>query len=240
MNVFIVEDDSTQIKGIASIIKDNFQNTHCIKATSFEKAKNILDEQLKDIDVILLDIDLNSDEGLDGIDLGRYIRNMPQYKNTPILFLTGLPEEAARAVHTTNCFDFLTKPFADSELISSLQKLVDMKLVEENPIRFRDVSGIYYRPLPSQIKYIKAHHRSIIVSTTFGDFVSNSSTLNDCSNILPDTFIRCHRSYIVNTSYVYAYDRSNSYITVADTDGIQIPVSRRYLHSVSDTLATFK
>lgn len=234
MNVLIVEDDATQLEGIATIILANFQNTHCIKVKNYQNAIDIIDEKLKDIDLIILDIDLDSDDGRDGVDLGSYVRNVPNHKTTPILFITGYPEEAARAVHNTNCFDFLTKPLNKQELTAAIRKLININLLSEKPIRFRDVSGIYYRPLPSQIKYIKAMHRNIIVCTTEGEFTSNSAPLNKLIDELPASFIRCHRSYIVNTTYIHAFDRTNAYICLSGEGTLRIPVSRKLVNYISE------
>lgn len=96
MNVLIVDNEATQLEGIATIISANFQNTHCIKVKNYQKAIDLIDEKSKDIDLIILDIDLDSDDGQDGVDLGSYVRNTPNHKTTPILFITGYPEEAAR------------------------------------------------------------------------------------------------------------------------------------------------
>lgn len=234
MNVLIVDNEATQLEGIATIISANFQNTHCIKVKNYQNAIDLIDEKSKDIDLIILDIDLDSDDGQDGVDLGSYVRNTPNHKTTPILFITGYPEEAARAVHNTNCFDFLTKPLKEHELTAAIRNLIKINLLSEKPIRFRDVSGIYYRPLPSQIKYIKAAHRNIIVCTTEGEFTSNSAPLNEIANELPASFIRCHRSYIVNTEFIHAFDRTNAYICISGEGTLRIPVSRKLVNYISE------
>lgn len=235
MNALIVDDDTAQLEGTGAIITTHFKDTRCLKASSYNEAVDILNGNM-DIDIILLDIDLNSADGHNGIDLGRYIRSLSPYKHTPILFITGYVNEAARAIHATNCFDFIEKPLNSTDLIDSVQKLINMNIISEKPIRFRDVSGVYFRLLPSEIVYLKAVHRNAHVYTVLGEFVSSSTPLKDIIQFLPKSFIRCHKSYIVNTHFISACDRTNLLIKLRGYEHVPIPIGRTYQATVYQQL----
>ncbi len=243
MNILIVDDDKKQLNGIVAIIKSAFANVRCLTASTFNDALSLLDSYI-DIDVILLDIDLNGTKSanavnpnkidktdetyeVDGIDLGRHIRALPQFKNTPVLFITGYAMEAARAIHATNCFDFLVKPFKPEDLIISIQKLIDMHIISEKPIRFRDIAGIYFRILPSEIIYMQCDDRNVHIHTISGNFTAHTSMKALIKN-LPDFFVRCHKSYIVNIHYIINYDQTNLLIALRTQNRISIPIGATY------------
>lgn len=236
MNVLIVDDESDQRDGIASVLKKNFEHTRCLMVPGYNKAVAALNDKNTDIDIILLDIELNDSDGHNGIDIGRYIRTQPRFEYTPILFITGYAEEAAHAIHVTNCFDFLVKPFRSNELVESVQKLIDRKIITEKPVRFRDVAGVYFRLLPSEIVCMKSVRRNINVFTISGEFTSNSMSLTELMDALPDSFIRCHKSYIINSQYIANYDSSNALIRLRNYPDGSIPIGRTYRAPVDDLL----
>jgi len=65
-----------------------------------------------------------------------------------------------------------------------------------------------------------------------------TSSLNEIENKLPDTFLRVHRSHIVNTAFIAQLMRDASGVgTLTLSSGAEIPVSRRIMPSVRSALA---
>ncbi|MEE9434607.1 MAG: LytTR family DNA-binding domain-containing protein [Sphingorhabdus sp.] len=70
-----------------------------------------------------------------------------------------------------------------------------------------------------------------------GREILHSATLAEMEETLPATFLRVHRSYLVNTAYVKSLERDPSGTgTLSMTDGSDIPVSRRILPQVRQAL----
>jgi len=70
-----------------------------------------------------------------------------------------------------------------------------------------------------------------------GREILHSATLAEMEETLPTTFLRVHRSYLVNTAYVKSLERDPSGTgTLFMTDGSDIPVSRRILPQVRQAL----
>ena len=89
MDILIVEDDLAQLDGIESILLEKYDNMNCIKADTYEQAVKMM--QVNKVQLFLLDISLGDDDSKqDGVALGTYIRSIPRYAKTPILFLTAL------------------------------------------------------------------------------------------------------------------------------------------------------
>lgn len=122
MDVLIVEDDQEQLDGIESILLEKYDHMNCIKATNYQQATQLM--RANKIQLFLLDISLGDDESeQDGIALGTQIRSMQRYAKTPILYLTAYSMDAPRAIHATNCYDFLVKPYKKEDLLYTIDKL---------------------------------------------------------------------------------------------------------------------
>lgn len=235
MNVFIVEDEPIQLNGIVEILKSEFNGVKCFTASNYNEATTLLSDNIS-IDVILLDIQLDDSNGLTGIDLGRYIRTLSQFESTPILFITAYAAEAAGAIHATNCFDFLVKPYEPSDLTSSIQKLINKHIITEKPLRFRTSNGVYFIVHPSEIIYINSIGRNIYVYTPVERFVIHTA-LKEILKILPENFIRCHKSYIINKNFIANYDITTRYVAVKSADELtSIPIGQAYYKSLMSQL----
>ena len=162
MDVLIVEDDQEQLDGIESILLEKYDHMNCIKATNYQQAAQLM--RANKIQLFLLDISLGDDESeQDGIALGTQIRSMQRYVKTPILYLTAYSLDAPRAIHATNCYDFLVKPYKKEDLLYTIDKLIHNRFLDVTPIELRDVNGIYFRVLPEKILYIEAAGKNLTI-----------------------------------------------------------------------------
>ena len=197
MDILIVEDDRAQLDGIEAILLENYEHMNCIKATTYEQAVQMM--RVHKIQLFLLDISLgNPVSERDGVALGGYIRSLQRYTKTPILYLTALSVDAPRAIHATNCYDFLVKPYRKEDLLYTIDKLIHNRFLDVTPIELRDVNGIYFR-----------------------------IRLKEINEKLPPNFIQSHRSFIVNSDFVSSYDPANALLYLG-THKLSTPVGRKY------------
>jgi hypothetical protein len=71
-----------------------------------------------------------------------------------------------------------------------------------------------------------------------GRNVLHSVSLADMEKVLPTTFLRVHRSHLINTAFVKSLNRDAAGTgTLFLTDGTEVPVSRRILPKVRQALA---
>ncbi len=235
MDILIVEDDQSQLDGIEAILLEYYTTIHCYKAVSYSDAVAILDSHT--IQLFLLDIELSKNtQSKDGIALGTYIRQQPQYQKTPILFLTALPKEAPRAIHNTHCYDYLVKPYKEHELLESIDKLTKEHLIEFEPLELRDVNGIYFRIRPKDILYLETNGRGLNVITEDDKIILRYVHLKNFASQLPPYFTQCHKSFIINNNYLKSYAPSD--LTVCLTkNNIVLPVGRKYKDNIRRLLS---
>ena len=67
----------------------------------------------------------------------------------------------------------------------------------------------------------------MIYETTDCSHTSRQYTMKQLEEQLPENFIRCHKSYIINTDYIKNFDTVNHYIQMYHTSKL-IPVARTF------------
>lgn len=226
MDVLIVEDDQEQLDGIESILLEKYDHMNCIKATNYQQATQLM--HANKIQLFLLDISLGDDASeQDGIALGTQIRSMQRYAKTPILYLTAYSMDAPRAIHATNCYDFLVKPYKKEDLLYTIDKLIHNRFLDVTPIELRDVNGIYFRVLPEKILYIEAAGKNLTIYEESNVINTSGIRLKELIAQLPPNFIQSHRSFIVNSDYVNSYGPTNALLYLGNHN-ISTPVGRKY------------
>lgn len=111
-----VEDDEVSRNIVALILKDV---CNVSIATSGDEA--IASAEGKTYDIILMDINLG--KGMDGVQVTKHLRTLPQYAKTPIIAVTayamvGDKPEFLKA----GCSHYISKPFSSQELIKIVSK----------------------------------------------------------------------------------------------------------------------
>lgn len=230
MKALIVEDNLAQLNGTATMISEVFRDIECLTAASYDESVELIKDNI--ISLFLLDIQLGEGTGRDGIALGEYIRSLEPYQTTPILFITALPNQARRAIHSTNCYDYIVKPFDQSDLIKTIQRLLKLSIMEEHLVELTDVNGVYMRIKPDELLYIKSELRNMHVFTVRETFVTSGIRLSDLEQTLPSFFVRCHKSYVVNLHHVRSYDRKTATILLDTPRPTAVPVGRKYTDDI--------
>jgi len=84
------------------------------------------EDALKEIDtfqpqLILLDVFLN---GIDGLDICKQIKSMPNTCHIPVLIFSAYPSVAEKVIYEYGADDFISKPFEVSELITKVHSVL--------------------------------------------------------------------------------------------------------------------
>lgn len=231
MKALIVEDNVAQLKGTSAMISEVFRDIECLTAVSYDESVELIKDNI--ISLFLLDIQLGAGTDKDGIALGEYIRTLEPYQTTPIVFITALPDQARRAIHSTNCYDYIMKPFDQSDLIKTIKRLLKLSIMEEPLIEFKDRNGVYMRLKPDELLYIKSELRNMHVFTVRESFVTSGIRLNDIEQNLPSFFVRCHKSYVVNMHHVRSFDKTTATILLDTPHPTPLPVGRKFIEFIN-------
>lgn len=105
-------------------------------------------------------------------------------------------------------------------------------LTNKDRMIIRGREGVRYLSC-GRIRYIEAREKKIFLRYD-GEEVSFYHTLKKIEEVLPKYFVRCHRSYIVNTRYISRINFSQN--TLLLTGDIVIPISHKYRKMILDLL----
>lgn len=170
----------------------------------------------KAFDILFLDIAMKP---LNGLELAKRLRIRGD--ESRIVFITAHQQYAIDA-YDVQAYHYLIKPVDIRKLEMVLLKICsDLKGKYEHAITIHQ--GAIVRRVPfEQILYLEIMNRKIYLHRN-EESIPFYGKLNELEPMLPDTFFRCHRSYIVNFDHVQRYKREAIWL---DNECI-VPLSRR-------------
>ena len=197
---FLLCDDNIQIlnkfaKMLDVIFTNNDLSAKVVLATqnpneALKYAKN------NPVDVFILDIKFDSN--ISGIDIANKIRSTN--KNAYIIFATGHLEYLILA-YKCKTFDYLPKPISMENLESTILRLFnDIKGTTSNK-NFIHIDNKDTLIKSDSILFIEKSKNNIIFRTTDSEYCVSSS-FSKLMDKLPSNFVRCHKSFIVNTKNI--------------------------------------
>ncbi len=149
--MLVVDDDAAVRAGLAKLLRaEGYQ-----VAVEADAAGGLESIRLLKPDVVLLDVQLPD---LSGFDVCRQVRNDPDSRLTPIVFLTGLSavEDRVRGLDEGGD-DFLTKPAERAELLARVRSLVRVKQYTDGLERAEAVLLALARSIEGKDPHIDGH-----------------------------------------------------------------------------------
>jgi two-component system, LytTR family, response regulator len=188
-------------------------------------------------DLIFLDVQM---PGMNGFDVLEEIDHEPY-----IIFTTAYNQYAIKAFEK-NAVDYVLKPLDEERFRIAVNRALKRKTAErgnleellksfksgsksfETHIFVQKSEKLFNLPV-EEIVYLEASGDYTVITTKNDQFVS-SSGIGKLEEIMdPDTFIRVHRSTIINLNYLKEIERHfNGGMVVKMQSGKSFPVSRTY------------
>lgn len=234
MNILLLEDNCTELQILYNILKKHWPQFHYTCCQNYNDAqKSILSVQY---DIFILDIQLSSaSDAFNGITFARYIRSLPAYRTTPVLFNTGTSDTIQKCVNEVHCYHYLEKPYNEAVLVHAMKELLATlsNTTDNNYLTIKLLNDVTTHVCLSNILLIKANGHYLTFTRPDGGFTSNTYSLSSIAKILPSYFTRCHRKYIINTNFITSYDKTNLYLHIHNHI---IPVGRTFKKELENHL----
>ena len=197
-----------------------------------------------DADILFLDIQM---PGMDGMKAARILRTTGN--KTIIVFVTAIEEYVFKACDV-GAVQYLVKPFEKDKLIETIKNVgtlarerrqVEAALSETTDNNEANKSfliksgGVNRRIILADIAYAEVLEHRIILHMNEREQIEYYGKMADLEKVAGDDFFRVHRAYLINLSYVKAYDAKT--VTVS---GTELPVARgKYRELVKKNLSYF-
>jgi two-component system, LytTR family, response regulator len=229
MNILIVEDEAPAARRLRRLVAAELglEIDDIAVADNLDTAQQIIRETR--IDLLLLDLDLS---GLDGFDV---LRATGAKKPATVIVSANIDRALDAFDH--DVVDFVAKPVSAERLSRALARVREAQSGEMRLIvRAQGRTDI----IPaSQIVRISGAGDYIEIATTGGQIYLHDDRLEALEKRLPPSFLRVHRSYIVNMAYALqlrTMDRDRRVLVMRN--GEEIPVSRRRMSATRAALET--
>ena len=227
----VIDDEPLASQLIASYVeKTPFLKLVGVYSSAQEAVKVILENQ---VDVVFLDIEMPQ---LNGMEFAKIIP-----PTTRIIFTTAYDQYAIQGFKV-NALDYLLKPINYDEFLNSVNKALQWFDSQNNRVN---------QTTPNDYIIVKSEYRLVQIPTSeitfiegLKDYVKIYTTdeqksimtlinMKTLEQSLPSSFLRVHRSFIVNTSKIKIIERNrivfgNKYI----------PISDSYKQAVSDYISS--
>ena len=229
MRIAVLEDASEQIPAITREIDQFFSYTPAeYSLTVYTDPLSLLsDLNLSQFAIILLDVRLNKG-ALNGIETARRINQVAP--RTQIIFITAYPGFYVNVYEARHVY-VVPKIDLHTYLPAALKKaLENIREHSEHPIRI-SIGQQSFFIAEERIRYAEKDLRKLIIYADtryecygkFSDLLSQSKTGH---------LVRCHRSYLVNTTYILTVSRKG----VTLYDGTWVPLSDSYRDALNKVM----
>ena len=226
MNCIIVDDDILTCKIFEGYVNKSSSLDLIGTYNDSIEARNII-TQRKDIDLVILDIQMPEMNGFDFI---------ASLDSPPNIIIISSAEEYALKAFDFNVVDYLLKPVSYGRFCKAVDKTV--RYFSKKEITNTDDEEIFIKKGSSLVKlklrdiiYIEALENYVTLTTSNDKFTIHF-TMKAIENQLPSgVFIRVHRSFIINKSMIQTINEGSLDLNVGGTLK-NIPVGKSFKDSL--------
>ena len=218
-----IDDEPLALKQMAGFIRQTPFMELAGECSGAFDAMDILSKQ--EIDLMFVDINM---PGMSGMDFIKSLEKRPE-----VIFTTAYSEFAIEG-YKVDALDYLLKPIGYNDFLKAANKALKYfeTLAKAAGVRFESDEFLYvkseYRLVRirlADIKYIEGMREYVRIHTTAGKPVMSLMSIKLLEEKLPaDSFMRVHRSYIVNLKQITTIERSR---IIFDKE-VYIPVGDQY------------
>ncbi len=215
-----VADDEERIVSYIEAVVDKYasDNNISVKIYKFSDGDTLI-HSAERFDLLFLDIEMKV---LNGIETAKIIRESDMC--VPIVYITNY-SKYWRSAYKVHAFDFITKPFDDSDIYGVLNDFLNsVKESHSETISLFTEKGLVLQKLDEVCYFIVKNKKSVLVGTIYNEYIVKEY-LSGIQEKLPiDQFYLVHKSCIVNLKYVQNVIKDNGIVM---KDGTWLPLSQR-------------
>ncbi|MEW4923111.1 LytTR family DNA-binding domain-containing protein [Algibacter sp. 2305UL17-15] len=222
-NYFIIETDTYVIDTIKKVLEE-LPEFNCIGSSSdYDMSMNTI---LKEMPMLIfINIDCQSNNPFNLVnELNQYLKS-----DTEFIAISSSKTKTYQAIKT-GFFDYLLNPVTDLEIRktalrfkkkhpSKASKTICLKSYKD--FRYLDVE---------EILFLKADNNTTDFHMSDGSVINSYKTLKTYESILPETFLRVHKSYIINSAYISRINYGKSKFTLKKQK--HVPFTKTYIENV--------
>ena len=207
-----LESDRDYLKDLLNKWANDY--SHLLNIETFSSAESFLFhyEEVKDYDILLLDIEMGL---MDGVSMAKKIRQ--DNDAVQIIFITGYSDYIAEG-YEVNALHYLMKPVKEEKFFSVLERAIEKISKNDVVLNMETANGMVRVPI-YQIRFAEVFGNYVTIHAN--DDVVVKMTLNEIEKLLDERFYRVGRSVIVNLNEVSRVTKTD--IKLLDGTSIHLP-----------------
>ncbi len=235
-NYFIIEKDISVINTIMNVLED-LPEFNCIGYD--DDYSTCMDIILKEMPCLIF-FNIDSLKG----NPFEFVKETNQFlkEGSEFIAISSSKEKTYDAIKT-GFFDYLLSPLTDLEIRKSVLNFKKKHPINLNKILCLKSYKDYQYIDTDEVLFLRADNNTTDFYLNDGSVISAFKTLKTFECILPESFLRVHKSYIINSNYVSRVNYSNSKCTIKKFSQ-NVPFTKTYkenidtmIHSLSPTVA---
>lgn len=181
----------------------------------FSSGKELLNNYPKDLDILIMDIQMKI---VNGMDTAKKIREFDQ--NLEIIFMTSFSEFMQEG-YEVKAYRYILKPINERKISKNILPCIDEVMKKKKNYLSINVKNYIYRIKIDSIVYIETARPNILIYT-HDNMYTTKMTISKIEKILSEYgFFRCHNSYIVNLKLIESMNGNTVVVK-----GKNIPISK--------------
>lgn len=228
MKIAIVDDEKVYREDIKLAVASVFGDEN-FEVSEFESGESLLAScELESCDILFLDIEMN---GLNGFETAKLAKE--KNENITLIFATS-HDEMVFSSFSLAPFRFIRKSHFNFELKSAITDAKEKVGMEKKLVMFETKTGTANFRI-SEIQYFEVYGHAVSVTTQDGIFQIKSNLAMVEKQLASYGFIRCHKSYLVNTNHIFSINQANIQLL----NKTEIPLSRHRSEEVKKAFLKF-
>lgn len=201
INIAICDDNSDELNHLLKIINLSNIPTKC---TTFKCGTDFLNNySIESYDLIIMDIIMND---MTGIDVIKSIRDIDD--NTLVAFITSSLDYALES-YRLEAIKYIEKPVSNKQIFDLLE-IAQIKRKNKPSFIIKRNGEDYAIPF-NRIIYLEQQGRNLIIHISGNNIIEINEKMDKIeSRFIQQSFIRCHKSYLVNLSYIKSINKDLS------------------------------
>ncbi len=197
INIGICEDELHYRVNIKDMLGD-ILSTYSInyKIYEFSSGEELLNNYPKDLDILIMDIQMKI---INGMDTARKIREFDQ--NLEIIFMTSFSEFMQEG-YEVKAYRYILKPISERKISRNILPCINEIMKKKNNYLTINVKNYVDRIKIDSIVYIETDRPNILIYTNDNKYTTKISISKIDKILREHGFFRCHNSYIVNLKLV--------------------------------------
>lgn len=225
IKITVCDEDPDVLDTIVELIKKNYGNSLSISTCS-QVQRLVEDWQTSGdnrTDIVIMDIVFEQNNG---ITAAKTLQQLS--RNVKVIFISGCLEYAADIFEAEPLY-FLVKPIKENKLVDAIDRALEKIREEDRNCILLQSRGEIVKIKIDDIWYVESSRRNLTIYEA-GESSRVLMKLSDMEKLLPEYFLRCHQSYLVNLDRIKKFTLDG----IVLVDGRVLPVSRARYSETKD------